>query len=154
VVLGALLALGVAGSLAQFPPAARADARWRGFVAELQRAGVGYCYSDFYQATRVNFLSEERVVCSSRLGPSTAEYFHEYRARVDASAEASLIPVNTTAADKIERRLRRLAVAFERRELMKPVFLRLSRKVTPEELAEADLPAAAGAAPAVDPGDR
>ena len=126
------------GSLAQFPPAARADARWRGFVAELERAGVRRCYSDFYQATRINFLSEERIVCSSRLGPSTAEYFGEYRARVDAAPAAALIPVNAAAADKIERRLGRLGVTFERRELVKPVFLRLSRKVTPEELSEAD----------------
>jgi hypothetical protein len=152
--MGALLALGVGGSLAQFPPAARADARWRGFVAELERSGVRCCYSDFYQATRVNFLSEERIACSSELGPSTAEYFREYRARVEVCSEAALIPVNATAADKIERRLRRLDVSYERRDSMKPVFLRLARKVTPEELAEADLPRAGGAPPPVDPGVR
>jgi hypothetical protein len=139
VLLGTLLAMGVAGSLAQFPAAARADERWRGFVAELERAGVRFCYSDFYQATRITFLSEERIVCASRLGPSTTEYFPEYRRRVDAAGEAALIPVNATAADKSERRLRRLGVSYVRRDLVKPVFLGLSRKVLPEELAAAAL---------------
>jgi hypothetical protein len=134
VLLGLLLLLGAGGSLAQGPGAARADRRWRSFVADLEVAGVRHCYSDFYQATRVTFLAEERIVCSARLGPSTTEYFHEYTLRVDAAREAALIPVNSTAADKIERRLERLDVRYERRDLVKPVFLGLSRKVTPEEL--------------------
>jgi hypothetical protein len=138
-VLAALLCLGAVGSLAQLPPAARADERWRGFVTELERAGVRHCYSDFFQATRISYLSEERIVCSSELGPTTVEYFTEYRARLAAAPEAALIPVNVTGADRIERRLRRLGVSFERRDLVKPVFLRLSRKVSPEELAAAGL---------------
>jgi len=42
--------------------------------------------------------------------------------------------VNQTAAQKMERRLDALGVRYERRDLMKPVLLRLSRKVEPEEL--------------------
>ena len=44
------------------------------------------------------------------------------------------VAVNGTAAEKLERRLQRLGVPYERRDLMKPVLLRLSRKVEPEEL--------------------
>jgi hypothetical protein len=132
--LALCLILGAAGSLAQWPGALRADARWRGFAAELERLGVRFCYSDFYQATRINFLTQERTVCSSQLGPSDAEYFRQYRERVAAASEAALIPVNASAGDKIARRLERLGVTYERHDLVKPVFLRLSRKVVPEEL--------------------
>ena len=42
--------------------------------------------------------------------------------------------VNTYAADRMGKRLEALGVTYERRDLMKPVLLRLSRKVEPEEL--------------------
>jgi hypothetical protein len=133
-VLVVLVALGAAGSLAQAPSVFRSDAEWRRFVADLESAGVRWCYTDFHLATKVNFLSEERIVCSAKLGPIMTEYFVEYRERVEAAGEAALIAVNPTAASKLERRLERLGVTWERRDLLKPVLLRLSRKVDPEEL--------------------
>ena len=133
-ILGALIATGALASFAQVPPTLAQDARWRGFVAELEREGVRHCYTDFFLATRINFLSSERVVCSAKLGPFTTEYFFAYRQRVEQAAEAALIPVNRTAAARVERRLGELGVAFERRDLVKPVLFRLSRKVDPEEL--------------------
>jgi hypothetical protein len=129
-----LVAFGAAGSLAQMPGALRADGQWRRFVADLETEGVRWCDTDFHLATKLNFLSQERVTCSSKLGPTTTEYFFEYRRRVEAAPEAALIAVNATAAEKLERRLERLGVTYERRDLMKPVLLRLSRKVDPEEL--------------------
>jgi len=95
---------------------------------------VRWCYTDFYIATKINFLSEEHLTCSSKLGPTLTEYFFEYRQRVEAAPDAALVAVNTTAAEKLERRLERLGVTYERRDLMKPVLLRLSRKVDPSEL--------------------
>jgi hypothetical protein len=132
--LGLLIATGAVASFAQVPPTLAQDARWRGFVTELERAGVRYCYTDFFLATRINFLSAERVVCSAKLGPFTTEYFFQYREAVERAAEAALIPVNRTAAARLERKLDELGVAFERLDLMKPVLYRLSRKVDPEEL--------------------
>jgi hypothetical protein len=132
--LGVLIATGAVASLAQLPPTLAQDARWRGFVSELEREGVRFCYTDFFLATRINFLSAERVVCSAKLGPFTTEYFFAYRERVERAPEAALIPVNRTAAAKLEKRLAELGVTFERRDLVKPVLLRLSRKVDPQEL--------------------
>ena len=132
--LALLIAAGALASLAQVPPTLAQDARWRGFVAELEREGVRHCYTDFFLATRINFLSGERVVCTAKLGPFTTEYFFAYRERVERAPEAALIPVNRTAAARLERRLTELGVTFERRDLVKPVLLRLSRKVDPEEL--------------------
>jgi hypothetical protein len=129
-----LVAFGAAGSLAQVPGTVRADGQWRRFVAELEAAGVRWCDTDFHLTTKINFLSEERVVCSSKLGPTTTEYFFDYRRQVEAAPEVALVAVNATAAEKLERRLERLGVTYERRDLMKPVLLRLSRKVDPEEL--------------------
>jgi hypothetical protein len=131
---GVLVATGAAASFAQVPPTLAQDARWRGFVSELEREGVRYCYTDFFLATRINFLSAERVVCTAKLGPFTTEYFFQYRERVERAPEAALIPVNRTAAARLERRLDELGVTFDRRDLVKPVLFRLSRKVDPEEL--------------------
>ena len=129
-----LVTFGAVGSWGQAPPTLRSDAEWRRFVQDLEREGVRWCYTDFYIGTKVNFLSDERVVCSAKLGPTTTEYFFAYRERVEQAPAAAFIAVNEDNADKLERRLARLGVTFERREFMKPVLLRLSRKVDPAEL--------------------
>jgi hypothetical protein len=131
---GLLVALGASGSLAQFPATARRDHRLRELVAVLEREGVRHCYSDFYLATPISFLSEERIVCSAKLGPTTTEYFFDYRRAVEAAGSAALVAVNQANAAKLERKLERLGVSYERVDVMKPVLLRLSRKVDPEEL--------------------
>jgi hypothetical protein len=134
VVLAVVIATGALASLAQAGGAREADRQWRAFVRGLQAEGVRACYTDFYLATKINFLSGQSVTCSAKLGPTTTEYFFRFRDEVDAAPEAALIAVNQAAADKLERRLERLGVTYERRDLMKPVLLRLSRKVGPEEL--------------------
>jgi hypothetical protein len=133
-VLLVLIATGAAASFAHVPPTLRQDERWRRFVAEMESEGVRHCYTDFHLATRINFLSRERIVCSAKLGPTTTEYFFEYRERVERAPEAAFVAVNRTSAGRLEARLSGLGVAYERRDLMKPVLLRLSRKVDPEEL--------------------
>jgi hypothetical protein len=133
-VLAVVIATGALASLAQAGGAREEDRQWRAFVRGLQSDGVRACYTDFYLATKINFLSGESVTCSAKLGPTTTEYFFRFREAVDAAPEAALIAVNQAAADKLERRLERLGVTYERRDLMKPVLFRLSRKVGPEEL--------------------
>ncbi|HVR69329.1 MAG TPA: hypothetical protein VMT87_00675 [Vicinamibacteria bacterium] len=133
-VFAVVVALGALGSLAQFPGAVATDTRWRGFVGDLEREGVRWCYTDFYLGTKVNFLSEERVVCSSKLGPTTTEYFFAYREQVERAPAAAYIAVNEDNAQKLGRRLARLGVTCDRLDSMKPVLLRLSRKVNPAEL--------------------
>jgi len=128
-----LIAGGALGSLAQLPGAVRADERWRGFVADLAAANVRFCYTDFYLATKINFLSGERTLCTAKLGPTTTEYFFDYRRVVEQAPEAALVAVNGTAARKLEERLAGLGVPFRRLDLMKPVLIP-SRKVDPEEL--------------------
>jgi len=103
-------------------------------VAELEAAGVRHCHTDFYLATKVNFLSGERVACSAKLGPTTTEYFLDYRERAERAPAAALIAVNTTHADKLERRLQRLGIGYQRLDLMKPVLLGFSRPVDPSVL--------------------
>lgn len=134
IVFATLVAGGALTSWAQALPTVTSDAHWRRFVGALRDDGVRFCYTDFYLATKINFLSGEAVTCSAKLGPTTTEYFFRFRDAVDAAPEAALVAVNATAADKLARRLERLGVTFERRDWMKPVLLRLSRKVSPEEL--------------------
>jgi hypothetical protein len=132
-VLLVLVAVGATASLAQLPGTVRADARWRRFVADLEARGVRWCYTDFYLATPINFLSAERVVCSAKLGPVTTEYFFRYREEVERAPEAAYVAVNRTSARRLERRLDAIGVGYERLDLMKPVLLP-RRKVDPEEL--------------------
>jgi hypothetical protein len=133
-VLLVLVATGALASLAQVPPTLRADARWRELVTRLEREGVHWCFTDFYLATRINFLSQERVVCSAKLGPTTTEYFFAYREAVDRAPEAAIVAVNRTSADRIGKRLTGMGVTFERLDLVKPVLFHLSRKVDPKEI--------------------
>lgn len=132
--LGTLIAFGGISSAVHASGPLKSDREWRGFVSALERESVRWCFTDFYLATKINFLSQEHVICSAKLGPTTTEYFFEYRRQVDEAPEAALIAANVTAADKLERRLERLGVGYERRDLMKPVLLRLDRKVDPQEL--------------------
>jgi hypothetical protein len=132
-VLLALVAVGATASVAQLPGTVRADGRWRRFVADLEERGVRWCYTDFFLATPINFLSGERVVCSAKLGPVTTEYFFRYREQVEAAPEAAYVAVNRTSARRLERRLDAIGVGYERFDLMKPVLLP-RRKVDPEEL--------------------
>ncbi len=132
--LGVLIVAGALASFANIPGTVRRDARWRTFVADLQAEGVRWCFTDFHLATRINFLSEEAVICSAKLGPVTTEYFFSYREEVESAPEAAFVAVNRTSAGKLGRRLEGLGVSYERRDLMKPVLLRLSRKVDPEEI--------------------
>jgi hypothetical protein len=134
-VLGGLIAFGALGSLLQADHKLEQAAEWRSFVKLLESSGVRYCYSDFYLSTPISFFSGERVVCSSKLGPSTTEYFLDYRTRVDhAPAPPAIVAVNQVSALRIERHLRRLGVDYTRRDGMKPVFLNLSRRVDPQEI--------------------
>jgi hypothetical protein len=129
-----LVVFGALASLAHLPGTVASDARWRELVAGLEKEGVRFCYTDFHLATRINFLSGERVVCTAKLGPTTTEYFFSYREAVENAPEAALIPVNQYAAERLGQRLTDLGVTYERRDLLKPVLLRLSRKVDPQEL--------------------
>jgi hypothetical protein len=129
-----LVVFGAVASLAHVPGTLQSDARWREFVTGLEEEGVRFCFTDFHLATRINFLSGERVVCSAKLGPTTTEYFFSYREAVERAPEAALVPVNTYSAQRIGQRLHDLGVSYERRDFLKPVLLRLSRKVDPQEL--------------------
>jgi hypothetical protein len=132
--LAVLIGFGALGSLGQAAPKLQAAAEWRGFVHDLEQAGVRYCYSDYYLASRITFFSGERVLCSSKLGPITTEYFLEFRERVDRAPSAAIVAVNKHSAEHMEGRLRAMGVGYERLDLMKPVLTHLSRKVDPQEL--------------------
>lgn len=135
VLVGVALALGAWGSYEQARLKLASDRDWRALAAGLEQTGAGHCYSDFYLATKLTFLSAERVVCTSKLGPTTTEYFFEYRGAVERAAQAAYVATTGANGDKLARRLARLGVSFRRRDdLMKPLLFGLSRKVDPQEL--------------------
>ena len=132
--IAALILYGAIGSWALLPNASARDTARRTLAQGLEEHGVRFCYTDFSMAPIINFLSEGNVTCTAKLGPTTSEYFFEHRRAVEGATAAAFVPINTTAAAKIERRLKNLGVTYERIDLTKPVILHLSRKVDPEEL--------------------
>ena len=132
--LFSLIAFGCLGSLGQARAKLRDSFEWQRFVSDLRHEGVRHCYTDYYLAARLDFFAEENPLCSSKLGPTTTEYFLDYRERVDRAPAVDIVAVNAHSADRIEAKLKELNVGYERREFMKPVLLRLSRKVDPREL--------------------
>ncbi len=133
-VLAGLVSVSALANLSQLPETMRRDGRWRAFVERLEDEGVRYCYSDFHLATRITFLSQQEIICCSKLGPYTTQFIFDYRRRVEAAPEAAFVTVNRTAGRRLGERLDRIGVGYERLDLMKPVLLRLDRKVDPEEL--------------------
>ncbi len=131
--LALLLAFGAWGSWDQARLKRQADRDWRALARGLEDARVRHCYSDFYVATKLNFLTQERVVCSAKLGPTTTEYFFEYRRAVDQADAAAYVATNHAQGEKLARRLTRLGVAYNRLELPKPVLLP-ARHVDPAEI--------------------
>jgi hypothetical protein len=130
-----MLVFGAWGSAEQARLKLAADRDWRRLAAGLMQTGAGYCYSDFYIATKLTFLTGERVLCTSKLGPTTTEYFFEYRSAVEQAPRAAYVATTGANGDKLARRLERLGVTFRRRDdLMKPLLFELSRKVDPQEL--------------------
>jgi hypothetical protein len=132
--MATIIAFGAACSIVQAPDAWTRDAQRRALAARLEALDVAFCYTDFSLAPLINFISDERVVCTAKLGPLTTEYFFEHRRRVEAAPAAAFVPINRAAADKIERRLTRLGVTYQRDDTTKPILYALSRKVDPEEL--------------------
>jgi hypothetical protein len=130
----ALVLYGALGSWALWPAARDRDQARRQLASGLELLGVRHCYTDFSLAPLINFLSEERVICTAKLGPTTTEYFFEHRQAVEDASEAAFVPINLAAAAKLERRLARLGVSYQRTDLTRPVIYRLSRKVDPKEL--------------------
>ena len=129
------------GSLATFAPSSRggrALARVRRESRAERRAASATRTSTWPPGS----TSSPRSGSSARRawGRRSADYFH-YAERVDAAPEAAFIPINRTRAAKIEARLEALGVSYERRDLMKPVLLRLSRKVDPGRASRADVSA-------------
>jgi hypothetical protein len=134
VVLFFLIAFGAVGSLGQAQAKLSDSFAWQRFILDLRQEGVRFCYTDYYLAARIDFFAEENPLCSSKLGPTTTEYFLDYPERVDRAPAADIVAVNAISAARMERKLHELNVSYERRDLMKPVLLRLSRKVDPREL--------------------
>ncbi len=133
-VLFLLIGFGALGSLGQAREKIASSLEWRRFLADLRGEGVRHCYADYYVAARLTFFGEENPLCSSKLGPITTEYFLDYRERVDREPRVDIVAVNQVSAARIEKKLQELGVAYQRRDLMKPVLLRLSRRVDPAEI--------------------
>jgi hypothetical protein len=94
------------------------------FVASLESEGVSHCFTDFFLATKVNFLSGERVASARpSSGPPRPSTSSSTAARSTRRPRGARGRERRRAADKLERRLDGWVVTYERRELMKPVLL-------------------------------
>ena len=120
-----------------------AEARDRALLATLDRLQIRTGYAGFWVAPKYTFLSEGRFVLSGELGPSVSWVHSGHSARVrEAGPDAYLVDSGDLAA-AFEARLNELACPHRRTDVSGvAIFHDLCRRVTLEEVAGYDLPAA------------
>ncbi|MCI0407544.1 MAG: hypothetical protein L0191_03095, partial [Acidobacteria bacterium] len=135
ILLGAaLLAVNLHGSSTYFVRAWLGDGENRRFIQDLTALGIRYGHSDYFISYKYNFLSQERLVLTSALGPSQTEWYRPYRDQVSRADRVALIPRSFRMARRIERRLEQMGVNYRRVDLLYPVLYDLGENVPLESL--------------------
>ena len=125
----------------RWPP----DAKWRGLRADLQRGGRAPLLHRLLPGHQDQLRVRRAGDLLGQARPTTTEYFFEYRERVESAPAAALVAVNARPP-RGWRRLADLGVAYERRDLMKPVLLPLAQGGPRGAVPRPRLPAALGKA--------
>lgn len=145
-VLAGILALNGAGTLPRLATASRLAGYYEGVVRSLEEKGIRTGYADFSLSAPVTMFTAERIILSSRLGPTPAFESDQHTQAAASGPDAYVLTPDDDVAG-FEARLTELGVAcrFEREPV--PVFFACSRPVALGEVAgfrAASAPADAG----------
>jgi hypothetical protein len=133
-VLAPLLALNAAGFLPRGGEAREAQQRYRAIVRALDEKGIRTGYADFAISAPVTMFTAERILLSPRLGPTPAYFSPSQEVRVAARGPDAFVLRPRDDADGFAGVLSALGVGFQRDLEPVPVFYRLTRRVTVEEV--------------------
>jgi hypothetical protein len=127
--LAALLAVNLAGTLPRLRDGAAIERHYAAIVRSLLDKGIRTGYADFSLSAPVTMFTAERIVLSSRLGPTPAYESDRHRARVEAAGPDAYVLRAEDDADAFADTLRGLGVSFRLEREPVPVFYAFSRPV-------------------------
>lgn len=132
--LAALLALNVTGMWSRLSDGGPTSAYYRSVLRSLEGKGVRTGYADFSLAAPLTMFTRERILLSSRLGPTPAYEPEELTARVAREGPDAYVLRPDDDAEKFAAVLKALGVSYRVDLDPVPVFYSLSRRVRVEEV--------------------
>jgi hypothetical protein len=133
--LGALVTLNVAGTAERLGQGEATAHYYRQVVRSLERKGVRTGYADFSLSAPITMITRERILLSSRLGPTPAYESGQVTARVAAEGPDAYVLRPDDDPEAFAAVLRRLGVEYRMDVDPVPVFYAFSRAVRLEEIA-------------------
>jgi len=133
--LASLLALNVSGTLPRLRESAAIEEYYRGLVRSLEEKLVRTGYADFSLSAPVTMFTAERILLSSRLGPTPAYESERHTRRVEEEGPDAFVLRPQDDPDAFAALLASRGVSFRFERDPVPVFYALSRRVRIEELA-------------------
>jgi hypothetical protein len=132
--LAALLALNVAGMWSRLSDGGPTSEYYRSVLRSLETKGVRTGYSDFSLAAPLTMFTRERILLSSRLGPTPAYEPEEQTARVEREGPDAYVLRPDDDPERFAAVLRALGVTYKVDLDPIPVFYGFSRPVRVEEV--------------------
>ncbi len=129
-----LLFVSLRGSVLYFREAAESDVVNRDFVARLEALGIRHVHSDYHLSYKYVFLSHERMIWTSALGPAETEWYLPFREEVNEAKDVALVPRSFRFARRIEKRLDARGIRYRREDLLYPVLFDFSERIRLEDL--------------------
>lgn len=144
--LSGLLALNLAGMLLRLKQGAALETYYQRIALSLEEKGIRTGYSDFSLSAPVTMFTAERIVLSSRLGPTPAYESEIQAGRVAADGPDAYVLRGSDDPEAFAAVLRDLGVSYRLDLEPVPVFYDLSRRVRIDEVAgfRGDLASAGG----------
>jgi hypothetical protein len=133
--LGAILATNVAGMADRLGQGAATAEYYGQVIRSLERKGVRTAYADFSLSAPITMITRERILVSSRLGPTPAYEAEAVTARVAAEGPDAYVLRPDDDPEAFAAVLRRLGVTYRMDVDPVPVFHSFSRLVRLEEVA-------------------
>jgi hypothetical protein len=134
-VLGALVAVNVAGTVDRLGDGAATADYYARVVRSLEEKGVRTGYADFSLSAPVTLFTGTRILLSSRLGPTPSYEPEDHTERVAREGPDAYVLRPDDDPEQFASVLRRLGVAYRLDPAPVPVFYGFSRRVRLEEVA-------------------
>jgi hypothetical protein len=132
--LAALLALNVSGTASRLRDGGPTSAYYHSVLRSLETKGVRTGYADFSLSAPITMFSRERVLLSSRLGPTPAYEPDDHAERVAREGPDAYVLRPDDDPERFAAALRALGVSYRVDPDPVPVFYGFSRRVRVEEV--------------------
>jgi hypothetical protein len=132
--LAALLALNVSGTVSRLRDGGPTEAYYRRVLRSLEGKGVRTGYADFSLSAPITMFTRERILLSSRLGPTPAYEPEDQTARVAREGPDAYVLRPDDDPERFAAVLRDLGVGYRVDLDPVPVFYGFSRRVRVEEV--------------------